>query len=330
MKTINCKEAPLKVFGIPFFEEKQLFRRLPDELCELLTFSVCGRRCPGARIGFRTNAASFTVKVALKTLGVDPGMSIFACQSVAVMIGERNDPVFAGLVNPPNYDTKVFERTIEKSSEMEEVTLWLLRNEEIESIEVSFPDDAIVEEPTPYKYGPVLFYGSSVTEGGCCCNITNNYPALLSRWLDTDIYNFGFSGSAKGEPEIADYINTIDFSAFVLDYDHNAPDAEHLQKTHEPFFKKIREKHPDMPILMLARPNFGNWSDPEVRSRIVKQTYENAVAAGDKNVYYIAPEEYYGADSRLCTVDGTHPNDLGFYRMAKAIYPVMKKMLKAD
>ncbi len=60
------------------------------------------------------------------------------------------------------------------------------------------------------------------------------------------------------------------------------------------------------------------------------QSVSIAAAAGDKNVYYIAPEEYYGADSRLCTVDGTHPNDLGFYRMAKAIYPVMKKMLKAD
>lgn len=328
MKTINCKEAPIKVFGIPFFYEKKNFTRLPDRLCNILAGSGCGRRCPGARIGFRTNAKTFTVKTKLKTLSVDVGMSIYACQSIAVMIGDRSDPVFAGLASPPDYNTKVFEHTFEKSSEMEEVTLWLLRNEEIEDIELTFPDDALIEEPTPYKYGPALFYGSSVTEGGCCSSITNNYPALLSRWLDMDIYNFGFSGSAKGEPEIADYINTIDFSLFVLDYDHNAPDDEHLQRTHEPFFRKIREKHPDMPIIILARPNFGNWEDSEAHRNIIKQTYENAVAAGDKNVYYIDPKEFYGdEDSRLCTVDRIHPNDLGFYRMAKAIYPVMKNIL---
>lgn len=331
MKTINCKELPLKVFGIPFFEEKQLFERLPDELCRLLVIGWCGKRCPGARVGFRTDAESFTVRIVLKTLRLDPGMSLFSAQSAAVMIGDRSDPIFAGLVSPKDYETKVIEKTFRKKPIMEEITVWLPRNEEIESVEVDFPDEARVEEPTPYKHGSALFYGSSVTEGGCCCNITNNYPALLSRWLDMDIYNFGFSGSAKGEQEIADYINTIDFSVFVMDYDHNAPDGEFLLKTHEPFFKKIREKHPDMPILMLARPNFGNWHDDDLRRSIVKRTYENAMKAGDKNVYYIPPEEFYGKkDSRLCTIDGEHPNDLGFYRMAEAIYPVMKKMLKIN
>ncbi len=198
MKTINCKEAPLKVFGIPFFEKRKLFERLPDELCDILEVD-CGKRCPGARIGFRTDADTFTVKISLKTLRLDRGMSIFSCQSTAVMIGDRSDPIFAGLVSPPDYETKVFENTFKKKPVMEEVTLWLLRNEEIESVEIIFPDDAHVEEPTPYKYGPVLFYGSSITEGGCCCNITNNYLALLSRWLDMDIYNFGFSGSANNE-----------------------------------------------------------------------------------------------------------------------------------
>ena len=30
-----------------------------------------------------------------------------------------------------------------------------------------------------------------------------------------------------------------------------------------------------------------------------------------------------------CTVDGTHPNSLGFMRMAEKIYPVMKEALEA-
>ena len=328
MKTYTWFDAPLKVFGVPFFEEKKKFERLPQELREQLpNLEFLGRRCPGARIGFRTNSPTFTVRVKLKTFTVDIGMSIFASQSVGVMIGERQNSVLAGLAYPPDYQTMVIERTFQKSNAMEEITLWLLRNEEIEIVEVEVEDDALLEAPTPYKYGKALYYGSSITEGGCCC-ITNSYTALLSRWLDLDYYNFGFSGNARGETEIADYINTIDMSLFIFDYDHNAPTVEHLQKTHEPFFKRIREKHPVMPILLLSRPNFRYSDDGEERRAVVEQTYRNALDADDKNVYYVDGEQLFGeSDWQLCTIDTIHPNDLGFYRMAKALEPIMKKIL---
>lgn len=329
MKTYSCFEKPLKVFGVPFFEEKKKFERLPEEIIEQLPhLDFLGKRCPGARVGFRTDAEEFTVKVTLKTLSVDIGMSIYSAQSVSVMIGERQNSVFAGLVFPTSYDTKVFEGTFRKSAKMEEVTLWLLRNEQIENVEITVPDHATVEEPTPYKHGTALYYGSSITEGGCCCSATNSYNALLSRWLDLDYYNFGFSGSARGELVMADYMNTIDMNLFVMDYDYNAPSAEFLQATHEPFFKRIREQHPHLPILLLSRPNFDFSPDGEERRAVVEKTYQNAISVGDKNVYYIDGETLFGeADRGLCTIDTTHPNDLGFYRMASTILPTMKKML---
>ena len=331
MKTFNCKEKPLKVFGIPFFEKEKRFERLPLSLrTKFSHLDFLGRRCPGARVGFRTDAQTFTVRITLRTLTPDIGMSIYSCQSVSVMIGERQNAFFAGIVNPPDYDTKTFEKSFTKSSAMEEVTLWLLRNEELESVEILVPDEAKVETPTPYKYGVALYYGSSITEGGCCCNVTNGYPAILSRWLDLDYYNFGFSGSARGEPEIADYINTIDMNLFVLDYDHNAPSVEHLRATHESFFRRIREKHPELPILMLSRPDFDYSKDAAQRRKVIEQTYHNAVKAGDKNVCYIDGQRFFGKEDRhLCTIDTTHPNDLGFYRMAKVILPVMKRMLNS-
>ena len=156
------------------------------------------------------------------------------------------------------------------------------RNEIISEVKLAFPDDAHVEEPTPYRYGPVLYYGSSITEGGCCCRMTNAYNALLSNRLDIDYYNFGFSGSAKGELIMADYINTIPIKAFVYDYDHNAPNAEHLSKTHEAFFLRIREKQPDLPILMMGCPDFDYVADAKKRREVIYTTYQNALARGDK------------------------------------------------
>lgn len=332
MKKYTCFDAPIKVFGVPFFEEKKKFERLPEYLREKLkNLEFLGRRCPGARVGFRTDAEEFTVKLYLKTLSPDVAMSLYSCQSAYVMVGDRQNSEFTALINPPDYETKVFEKTVKKSSNMEEVTIWLVRNEEIENVEIIFPDDACVKEPTPYKYGKALYYGSSITEGGCCCNVINAYNAILSRWLDLDYYNFGFSGNARGELDMADYINTIDMDLFILDYDYNAPSLEHFQNTHEAFFKRIRQAHPDMPVLMMTRPNFDHCDNAKERRDVVENTYNNAIKAGDKNVYYIDGETLFGENDRqLCTIDRIHPNDLGFYRMATAILPVMKKMLDIE
>lgn len=330
MKTYNVKNYPSYVFGVPNFEKTKEFRRLPDGLfTDMNGLGLYGQRTPGARIGFRTDADTFTVRGRLAKMDLDKGMSIFACQSVAVMIGERQNSKFIGLTGPDNYDTLTFEREFKKPSDVEEVTLWLPRNEPVVDIEILLPDEASFKPATPYKHARALYYGSSITEGGCCCGVTCNYVALLSRWLDLDFYNFGFSGSAKGELEMADYINTLDFSLFVYDYDHNAPTVEHLARTHEPFFKRIREAHPDMPVIMMTRPNFRESADARERREVVIRTYENAVASGDKNVYFIDGESFFeGEDATLCTVDTTHPNDHGFYRMAKKIYPIMKKVLE--
>lgn len=331
MKSYSCKNAPIKVFGIPFFEEKKQFTRLPDEvLAAVPSLEFLGRRTPGGRVCFKTNATQFTVKVSLETLTMDVGMSIYNCQAAFVFIGERTNARFAGIVHPMDYETKVFEATFYKDDTLEDITVYLPRNEIINDIEIIVDDNAVMEEPTPYKYGkPIVFYGSSITEGGCSCNVSNAYNAIVCRHLDSEYYNLGFSGSAKGEPEMADYINTLPMSIFVLDYDHNAPTVEHLLATHEPFFKRIREVHPELPILMMTRPAIRYDDDEKARREVVRRTYENALAAGDKNVYFLDGETFYGeCDRDACTVDMIHPNDLGFYRMAMVVEPVLRKILE--
>ncbi len=332
MPTFTLFDEPFKVSGVPFFEENKKLVRLPDDLIDQLPhLKHLGRRCPGARVAFKTNSPTFSVKVVLKTLTADVGMSLYACQSAQIMVGERENARYLGVVNPPDYNTLVFERSFDKSSELEQITVYLPRNEQVDRIDITVEDGAIVTEPTPYKYKkPIVFYGSSITEGGCCCNVTNAYNAILSRWLDFDYYNLGFSGSAKGELAMADYINTFDMGAFVYDYDHNAPTVEHLANTHKPFFDRIREAHPDIPILMMTRPAEIYYDEFKARREVVRATYDAAVAAGDKNVYFIDGETFYGeTDRNLCSIDGGHPNDLGFFRMACVIRPTLEKMLES-
>ncbi len=330
MQVFSYRDYPIKIFGLPLFNENGKLERLPDDVIEKVpSLEFFGKRCPGARLCFRTNSEKFTVKAKFETLGPDAGMSVFSCQSFDVLAGNRQKPRFLGLVTPFNLQTFSFEATFDKGNEMEDITIFLARNEKIEDIQIEIEEGALIEEPTPYKYKPIVFYGSSITEGGCCSNVKNSYTSILSSRLDADFYCLGFSGSAKGELPIADFINTLDMSIFVFDYDHNSPDAEHLRKTHEPFFKRIREAHPYLPIVIMTMPKEIYDEVNDERASVIKQTYLNALENGDRNVYFIDGEEFYGPEERyLCTIDGVHPNSLGFLRMANIIEPTLRKILE--
>lgn len=328
MKTFSFRDAPIEVHGLPFWNQTHTLERIPPEdLKAFPLLSHFGRRCPGARICFRTNSTKLTIRLSLETLSFDIGMSIFACQSIDVLIGPRSNPRFAGLVSPPNYETRSAEKTFLKSSDWEDITLFLPRNERITDLQILLDDNADIQPPTPYAHGPVLYYGSSITEGGCCCRVSNPYNALLSQWLDCDYYNFGFSGSALGEPEMADLICRTPMNVFVFDYDHNAPTPEHLQQTHEPFFLRIRKHFPSLPIILLSRPTFSPSQDANMRAHIIQQTYLNARANGDSRIWFIDGRSYFGSEASLCSSDDCHPNDLGFYRMAKTLEPILKQAL---
>ena len=213
---------------------------------------------------------------------------------------------------------------------MHSYVLYLPLYNGLEELQLGFaPDARVGAGRTPAIEKPIVFYGSSITQGGCASKCGSSYTNLLSRRLDAAQINLGFSGNAKGEREMAEYIAGLEMSAFVLDYDHNAPNAEHLEKTHEVFFQIIRAAQPDLPILILSRPDTDR--DPEDvgrRCSVILRTWENARKHGDRLVWMLEGKTLFGnRDRDLCTVDGCHPNDIGFLRMADAMEPVLREML---
>lgn len=330
MKKFTYKDAPVKVYGLPLYEKNGILERLPEDVREKIpNLAFLGRRCTGARLGFRTNSTHLKVTVEFDTLSFDIGMPIYSCQSAIIVRGNRPHQNYVGRICPRDYETKIAEGEVLLSGEMQDITIWFPRNEVIKDFYVEIDDDAEIEAPTPYKYGPILFYGSSITEVGHADKPNHGYTSLLSDWLDADHINLGFSGSAHGEPAMAEFIADIPMSVFVFDYDHNSS-VEELEANHEPFFKTVREKNPQLPVVMLNRPIFEKEGDYAKRFEIVKRTYDNAVANGDKNVYFVNSKTFIPDDVKaICTTDDTHPNNFGFYFMAKALYPVLKDILSS-
>ncbi len=335
MINYNAFSHPLKLYGLAeeSISEKR-FWRLPEYMLqEVPSLETLGKRNAGVRLRFTTDANVFEVSMMLETEEVDPAMALPAAAGIDVYEGNGRNSRFIGFMAPATYGykDKTVSKQFRKSPRAEVITINFPRNERVKELSVSVPEGASVAPPPPYRNEkPLLFYGSSITEGGCAPRPGASYTSLLARWLDSDYLNYGFSGSAKGETAFAHFIaQHTNISAMILDYDHNAPTPEHLAETHAPFFKLIREAQPHLPIIMLSRPDFD--ADPEDSRRrrsIIEQTYREAVAQGDEQVYFVDGELLFGQSGREeCTIDACHPTGLGFFRMAEHLYPLLESIL---
>ena len=75
----------------------------------------------------------------------------------------------------------------------------------------------------------------------------------------------------------------------------------------------------------MSKPKFYP-SGPDIkRKECIRATYENAKANGDENVYFIDGKELMSIPGIEGTVDSTHPTDLGFFSMAKALIELVER-----
>lgn len=336
MKYYSITEAPLKLYGLAVkdAENRRFWRLSPEILADMPQYEYLGRRCVGGRVRFCTDSPTVTIKMTLARVTPDICVPLSGASGADVYVGKGKEAKFIGYVSPLVYSEQEFtvEKTFCKGAEMELITINLPRNDHLLGMEIGVEDAATVKEAPEYTVDkPIVFYGSSITEGGCALRVGNAYTSLVCRWLDADYYNFGFSGSARGEKEFAEYIAGLkEISAFVCDYDHNAPTPEHLEATHEAFYQIVRKAHPEVPILFMTKPDV-DWerADADRRREIIYKTYLNAQASGDDRVWFLDGGTFFGTEGRSeCTVDGTHPTDLGFTKMAQTVYPILKEMLK--
>lgn len=323
--------------GFPWDGENETFLyRLPDRMKDEVTQAVCqlAYNTAGGVIHFCTDSTAVLLKGSYRPVSLMPHMPFTGQGGFDVMLcAEDGEHLVANLYGEvTDIINKKFDFALSRRlpEGMHEYKIYLPLYAGLESLKIGLSEGAKVEKAPAYKVKPVLFYGSSITQGGCASRPSNCHAAQLAARVGAEQINLGFSGNAKGEANIAELIASLDLSCFVMDYDHNAPTLEHLMKTHEPFFKIIRERRPELPVVMVSRPSSG-WLPAEadaMRRDVVMQTYINARHNGDKNVYFVDGTRFFDETSReMVSVDKSHPTDLGFYMMTKAILPVLRQAL---
>jgi len=200
-------------------------------------------------------------------------------------------------------------------------------------IKLAFDDDAIINPDVYENSKKIVFYGTSITQGGCVSRPGMLHTNLISRWLDTEIFNYGFSGSAFLEKELADAIAKVSNpDLLIIDVQANAGIDERLEKNLDTFIKTYRSYYPNVVILLFSRiffaVDFYNSKKLELRNYYIDFIKDYVKNSNDKNLIYVDGQKAFeGSNYTEYTVDGIHPNDLGSMMMAKYYYKIIKEYL---
>ena len=322
----DCREDCFSIYGM-FFENGK-FRRMPEAVAKNLSdlAYTFHSSTSGGRIRFVTDSNYIAIQAKMPKIGNSfPHYPLTGAAGFDLYVNNEYCRTFM----PDMGMTDGYERLIKFDSRKKRIiTINCPMHSDVSALYIGLNRDAYVRKAPAYKYEkPIAYYGPSIAQGACASRPGNSYQNRVSRALNTNFWSFALDASALGEDAIAQHIAGFDMSACVLEYDHNAPDLAHLQATHQKMFQTIRKANPQLPIVLLSRPKYTLTDEEKDRLEIIKKTYTDAVAAGDKNVYFIPGPELMKYAKNDGTVDNTHPNDLGFYSIAKVLGKHLKAIL---
>lgn len=324
----DVEDGVFRVYGV--FRENGMFRRMPEAAAKDINKGVYGlhTNTAGGRVRFVTNSPY----VAIRTEYTPCRKSHFPLTGSSgfdMYTGIGENARYAGTFIPPVDVEAGYESVLDfESTEERIITINFPLYSDVRKLYIGLQEGASLREAPEYRIKtPVVYYGSSITQGACASKPGSCYPSILSRKFDCDYINLGFAGSAKGEEAMGQYLAGLEMRLFVLDYDHNAPNSTRLKETHSRLFRQIRSKHPELPIIILPRPRYYHRGEDKVRFDVIERTYLDAKAQGDQNVYFINNRKLMELVQDNGSVDNTHPTDSGFLSMAFALEEVFAHIL---
>lgn len=329
----------LNVEGRGWNETKAFFDRLPAKAEKMVRPPVwtLSRHSAGMLVRFVTGATRIHARWAVTSANLAmPHMSATGVSGLDLYV-KRADGKWRWLaVGMPHARTNSVELVSGLPPEEREYLLYLPLYNGTEFLELGVPAGESIRAAGAWGPGnrkPILFYGTSILHGACASRPGMPHTAILGRRFHWPTINLGFSGNGKMEPELVELLAELDPAVYVLDCLPNMT-VENTKERVEPFVRRLRQAHPETPIVLVEDRVFANafmW--PAVMKyhqdnhRELRAAFERLQKSRIKRLYYIKGDRLFGDDGEG-TVDGSHPSDLGFVRQADVLAPVLKSLLK--
>ena len=331
--------TPGDIEGQGWTDVQSPFDRLPARAEQLVRPEVwnLSRNSSGLYVAFATDAPRIAVRWTLNSQSLAmPHMPATGVSGVDVYVKTDESWHFLANGRPTEFPTNEVEFTAVHGKYLVlgfSYRLYLPLYNGVKSVEIGVPADSTFAFENPKEVPPpIVVYGTSITQGGCAARPGMAYTSILNRRLDREFINLGFSGNGQTEPELATLLAELDPAAFVIDSLPNLT-PEMLAERMPKFLEIIRERHPQTPILLVQNPLYptflfikGTREKVTKANEILAKIYADRVAAGDQAITLV-PACDLDADGGETTVDGVHPTDVGFLRLADALEPYLRKVL---
>ena len=282
----------------------------------------------GGRIRFQSDCSTLAIQLQYPHKGNMINMHVYGQCGVDLYI----DNQYIKTAIPKDSTLTEFVFFNNQKKQMRNITLYLPVYSNVKVLAIGTDSEAAFDKPLPFALDkPVVFYGSSITQGGCASRPGMSYQAIIGRNLNIDIVNHGYSGNGMGEPEMAQILADIDAACYVIDFGVNLPSVDSLGKVYGPFMDILCQKHPHTPIIVVTpifqTHEFWGPAKPTFMRDIVRKEVARLRNAENYNILLVEGFELLGPDMADGLVDGVHPNDLGFQSMAEGLQPYLARML---
>jgi lysophospholipase L1-like esterase len=290
----------------------------------------------GGQVRFSTDSKRILVKVELGEKSGMYHMPATGQSGFDLYVQDEGVQKYLKTTRFPNdsirYQVELFN---DNQTELRTFTLNFPLYNGVNSLQIGLDDGSLIQAPQPFSFRQkIVIYGTSITQGGCVSRPGMAYPNIISRKLDAQFVNLGFSGNGRGEPTLAHLINQIsNVGLIILDYEANA--SETIVNSLEPFINTLREEHPETPLLIMSKIRYASETDGSPGYRLLmsnrnfqKKLVNEREVAGDKNIYFLDGSTVLGIDYYECTVDGVHPSDLGSKRISDALILAIENILQ--
>jgi hypothetical protein len=275
----------------------------------------------GLSLRFRSNSSCISVKWTLLFNNSMNHMAETGIKGVDLYFNNNGKWQYLNTARPVDIENE-FLLIKNMPGEMREYKMYLPLYDGIKNIEVGIDSNSVIINPAVGNTRSIIFYGTSITQGGCASRPGMAHTNIISRKLNIDCINFGFSGNGKMEQPINELISGFDPLFYVIECLPNMTTEQVTERT-IPLVKTIRGKHPETPILFVENFIYESLALNSVENSVVieknaslRKEYDKMIEAGFSNILYINSDHATG-DDHEGTVDGVHFTDLGFLRYAE-------------
>ena len=315
----------LTVDGKGWTNTESFYDRLPIYAKNMVRSSVwyLSHDAAGLNVRFKTNADSIYIEwtVTSEDLAMVhmPGTGVSGIDVYGK--NEEDNWYFIANGKPTKMTNNI---VVHAPAEIQEFIIYLPLYNGVKDLKIGTDRNKFIEKiPIDDQRKQIVFYGTSITQGGCASRPGMAFTSIISRRLNAEIINLGFSGNGRMEPELAKLLAELDPALYVLDCLWNMSEEMVAQRV-EPFVSILREYRPKTPILLVEDSNYQNKSTE--KGNLLRAIFDKLKGSGDKNLYILANTGMLGDDGDG-TVDGVHPNDLGMMRHAGIFIPYLKNLL---